>query len=260
MIRSYTLAPLLAITCSAPPEPTPAAPARPQPAPHAAPAYAVEHAREAQEHEISHEFAAASDDHRNRGHHRHHRFERADEWVGMFDSPDRDAWQKPDAVLAALALRPDAQVADIGAGTGYFATRLARAAPQGLVYAVDLESDMVTYLGQRAAREHLSNLRPVLAQADDPQIPTAVDLVLLVDTYHHVPGRVAYFRKVASALRPGGRVVIIDFLRDAPMGPPVEHRIPPEQVAAELAQAGLRPLPLALTLPNQYALAFTRAE
>lgn len=202
--------------------------------------------------------------HGHHGHHQagdghfHHRFQDAAAWARTFDDPARDAWQRPEQVIAALALRPDAQIADIGAGTGYFATRLARAAPQGLVYAVDLESDMVTYLRQRAEREHLSNLRPLLAQADDPQIPTAVDLVLLVDTYHHVPGRVAYFRKVASALRPGGRVVIIDFLRDAPMGPPVEHRVPAEQVAAELAQAGLRPLPLALTLPHQYALAFTR--
>jgi len=262
VIRSYTLAPLLAITCSAPPEPTPAAPARPQPAPHAPPAHADEHALEAQEHEISHEFAAASDDHRNRGHHRHHRFERADEWVGMFDSSDRDAWQRPDAVLAALALRPDAQVADVGAGTGYFAVRLARAAPQGRVYAVDIEPDMVRYLGERAAREGLTNLTPVQGEAADPRVPADVDVAVVVDTYHHIVDPTRFFGKLRDRLRPGGTLAIVDFKKDAPddaPGPPAAMRIADDIVVAHLKKLGLTHVRTDRdALPYQYIVLMTR--
>src|SRR5512143_3695049 len=92
-----------------------------------------------------------------------HRFEHADEWAKQFDDPSRDAWQQPDRVIAALALTPAMTVADVGAGTGYFSVRLARAVPQGEVLATDIEPDMVRYLGERATREHLPNIKAVLA-------------------------------------------------------------------------------------------------
>jgi ubiquinone/menaquinone biosynthesis C-methylase UbiE len=96
-----------------------------------------------------------------------HRFEHADAWAKQFDDPSRDAWQQPDKVITALALTPSMTVADVGAGTGYFTVRLARAVPQGEVIATDIEPDMVRYLGERAEREHLPNIRALLAGADD---------------------------------------------------------------------------------------------
>jgi cyclopropane fatty-acyl-phospholipid synthase-like methyltransferase len=188
-----------------------------------------------------------------------HSFDNADEWAQHFENPARDAWQKPDEVLAALALAPDAKVADVGSGTGYFAVRLARVVPQGHVYGVDIEPDMARYLGERARREGLSNLTPVLAAPDDARLPEQVDLVLVVDTYHHIGEREAYFRRLLGSLRPRGRVAIIDYRKGQPKGPPEQHRLAPDQVRRELESAGYRFVEEHGFLPNQYFLVFSRA-
>src|SRR5262249_35820424 len=106
-----------------------------------------------------------------------HSFGDAEKWAKEFDNPPRDAWQKPDEVLDALHLQRTDKVADIGAGTGYFSVRIAKRVPDGKVFSVDIEPDMVRYLGERAHREHLSGLVPVLAAAG-PNLPEPVDLVL----------------------------------------------------------------------------------
>jgi cyclopropane fatty-acyl-phospholipid synthase-like methyltransferase len=190
--------------------------------------------------------------------HFHHRFDDAERWAKVFDDPARDDWQKPAEVIAALALAPDARVADIGAGTGYFAMRLARQVPQGKVYAVDVEPDMVRHLDDRARTEALDNVVAILAADDDARLPEAVDLVLVVDTYHHIADRKAYFRRLAPSLRDGGRLAIIDFTPEAPMGPPVEHRISADQVITELGAAGYRLVARHDFLPNQYFLELAR--
>ena len=118
-----------------------------------------------------------------------HGFSGAEHWAKVFDDPARDAWQKPHEVIQALQLAPNAAVADIGAGTGYFAVRLAHMTPKGRVYAVDIEPDMVKYLGERAQKSGLKNLTPVLGAPDDPKLPAKVDLVLMVDVYHHIGKR-----------------------------------------------------------------------
>jgi SAM-dependent methyltransferase len=187
-----------------------------------------------------------------------HRFENAEEWAKRFEEPERDVWQKPDEVVKALALPPDAKVADIGAGTGYFAARLARAVPQGRVYGVDIEPDMARYLGERAKREGLSNLEAVLGEPGDTKLPEPVDVGLIVDTYHHIGDRVAYMRRLGERLRPGGRVVIIDFRVESPKGPPREHKLSPEQVREELESAGYRLTQTHDFLPDQYFLVFQR--
>lgn len=192
------------------------------------------------------------------GDHFHKRFEDAEQWAQVFDDPARDAWQKPEAVLDALALAPSARVADLGAGTGYFAVRLARRVPEGVVYAVDVEQDMVRYLGERAAREGLSPLKPVLASASSANLPEAVDLVLVVDTYHHIGDRAAYFSRLAQSLRPGGRLVIVDFTEQSPIGPPAQHRIGAARVAEELREAGFVQTAAHDLLPYQYFLVFER--
>lgn len=189
----------------------------------------------------------------------HRSFDGAENWAKEFDSAERDAWQKPQEVLETLNIGKSAIVADIGAGTGYFATRIARVAQQGRVYAVDVEPDMTRYLGERAKREGLSNLVPVLAQSDNPSLPQPVDLALVVDTFHHIGHRVAYFTQLKSALKDDGRLVIIDFKADLPNGPPPEHRIPPEKAAQELAEAGFTFIEQPDFLPRQYFLVFRKS-
>ena len=186
-----------------------------------------------------------------------HRFSDAEKWAHVFDDPERDAWQKPHQVIEALALKPDAVVADLGAGTGYFSVRLARMVPKGRVYAVDVEPDMVKYLGERAAREKLGNMVAVRAAPGDARLPAKADLVLLVDVYHHIGERERYFRSLAGSLKPGGRLAVIDFQLDSPEGPPRASRIAPERVKAELAQAGYALREEHGFLPHQYFRVFS---
>lgn len=187
----------------------------------------------------------------------HHRFDEPEKWAKEFDDPARDAWQKPDEVIAALDLRPEARIADLGSGTGYFAVRLARAFPQGWVYALDVEPAMIQYLEDRAAKEDLTNLLALTTPAESAALPEPVDCVLVVNTYHHLEDRVTYFTQLKGAgLLPGARLVIIDFNQSSVMGPPKEHRLSPQQVETELTQAGFRLAAHPETLANQYFLIF----
>jgi SAM-dependent methyltransferase len=190
----------------------------------------------------------------------HRRFDDAEKWAKEFDNPERDAWQKPEDVLDALRLQPTSRVADIGAGTGYFSVRIAKRVPEGKVFAADVEPDMVRYLGVRAEREHLANLTPVQARGDAANLPEPVDLILVVDTYHHIGDRSRYFAALLSSLRPEGRLVIIDFKADSPNGPPARHRIPPERVTQELAAAGYALTGKLEFLPRQYGLIFKKRD
>lgn len=185
-----------------------------------------------------------------------HRFSNAEKWAKIFDDPARDAWQQPHEVIEALKLKPDAVIADIGAGTGYFAARFANMTPQGHVYGVDTEPDMVKYLAERAKREGLKNITAVQAKPGDPRLPVRADLIILVDVYHHVDQRERYFRQLQDSLKPGGRLVIIDFTMDSPVGPPKSARIAPQQVKAEIARAGYTLAEEHGFLPNQYFLIF----
>ncbi len=175
------------------------------------------------------------------GHAFHHRFEDAAAWAKVFDSPERDAWQQPDRVLEVLALSPGMVVADVGAGTGYFTMRIARAVgPSGKVLALDVEPDMVRYLGDRAKKESLPNVDARLVEGADPKLaPASVDRVLVVDTWHHIGERPAYARALSAALKPGGKVFIVDFKMSSPHGPPKAARIEPAQAMRELGEGGL---------------------
>jgi predicted methyltransferase len=186
-----------------------------------------------------------------------HDFADAKHWSKVFDDPKRDEWQKPHEVIQALALPADAIVADVGAGTGYFAVRLAHMVPKGRVYAVDTEPNMVKYLSARARDSGVKNLTGVVGTPDDPRIPERADLVLLVDVYHHVEKRERYFANVAKTLKPGGRVAIVDFRMDSPHGPPRAARVEPQQVKAEMKAAGYELAREHTFLPYQYFLVFS---
>jgi FkbM family methyltransferase len=189
-----------------------------------------------------------------------HSFSGAEGWARVFDDPARDGWQKPQQVIEALQLAPDAAVADIGAGTGYFTVRLAQALPKGRVYAVDLEPDMVTHIEQRAKQMKLANVTAVRGAADDARLPVKVDRVLIVNTYHHIGSREAYFRRLAGSLKADGEVAIVDYTRESPIGPPVAARLPAGAVKAEMQQAGYVLAAEHAFLPHQYFLVFRRSK
>ena len=189
-------------------------------------------------------------------HTHHHSFGDAEKWSKIFDDPERDAWQKPHEVIQALALKPDAIVADIGAGTGYFTMRLAHMTPKGRVYGMDTEPAMVKHLANRAKQAGLANVTAALAKPGDPSLPEKADLILFVDVYHHVEDRERYFRRLQEALRPGGRLAVLDFRLDSPVGPPKKARIAPERVKEEMKRAGYALMQEHGFLPNQYFLIF----
>lgn len=197
--------------------------------------------------------------------HKHHahkhmdkRFTDPEQLAKSFDNPERDAWQMPARVIADLGIRPGQKVADIGAGTGYFSVRLARSEAKPKVFAVDIEQTMVDYLEKRAAENSVPNLVPVLGLTSKAQLPEAVDVALVVNTYHHIEDRLSYFKDLRGSLRPGGRLAIVDWSKGAPMGPPDEYRFTPKEIQDELIAAGYRFVALHDYLPNQNFLIFER--
>ncbi len=197
---------------------------------------------------------------KKKGHHTykhhtvHHRFNDAEKWAKIFDDPKRDAFQKPEHVLAAMQLTPDMKVAEVGSGTGYYVVRLAVALPRGKVYGVDIEPDMAAYLKKRAEKAGLGNVVPVLGAPDDAKIPEKVDRILVADTTHHIQGREAYFKKLRSSLKPEGRLIIVEFKKgDIPVGPPEAMRICAMKLDKELAAVGYTRVSLDHdTLPYHY--------
>jgi len=188
-----------------------------------------------------------------------HPFDDAKYWSSIFDDPARDVWQKPADVVAALGLRSGMVVADLGAGTGYFSRYLSAAVGErGTVFAVETEPNLVAHLRARAEREHTANVTPVLASFDDTRLPAAsVDVVLIVDTYHHLDARLGYLTRLRRALKPHGRIAIVDWqATPLPVGPPMEHKLAREQVIAEMQAAGYRLVAAPPILPYQYVLVF----
>ena len=155
------------------------------------------------------------------------------------NDPSRDAWQKPQGVVEKLSIAPGSRVADLGAGGGYFTWHLAKAVgSRGTVYAVDIEEKSINLIFTEMVARRTPNVRPVRAEPQDPRLPEPVDLVFSCDTYHLMNDRVAYFRSLASALRPGGRVAILDFHPRRFVPNVFGHRVRKEQVRREMEDAG----------------------
>lgn len=184
--------------------------------------------------------------------HQHHPPRSAEEYAHVLDDSRRDAWQKPHEVVQALAIQPGEVIADIGAGTGYFARRFAHHAAK--VYAVDIEPKLLV----KAAAGAPAGLATILASPDDPKLPEAsVDTIFFCNVLHHINQRPAYYRKLIRALKPGGRLVIIDFhKRKLPVGPPESMKLSDTEVVAEVEAAGLRKAKSHEFLPHQYFLEF----
>lgn len=192
----------------------------------------------------------------NPHHHHHgtagHSFKDAEAWSREFDDPARDAWQRPDDVVAAMVIGPGMTVADVGAGTGYFEGRLSSAVgPSGKVFGLDVEPDMVAFMQRRFA--DTPNVEARACPFDTTGLDAAsVDRVLVVDTWHHIEGREAYARHLASVLRPGGSVTIVDFTLASSKGPPPEARVTEEIVMRELSAGGLSAHVVEESLPDQF--------
>lgn len=184
--------------------------------------------------------------------HQHHPPRSAAEYAHVLNDPGRDEWQKPHAVIEALAVKPDEAIADIGAGTGYFALRFARHA--GKVYAVDIDEKLLAMTKEGAP----ANLVTVLAAPDDPRLPEkSVDTIFFCDVLHHIGNRAAYLPKLLRALKVGGRVVDIDFYKKPlPVGPPPEMKLSEDEVVAEFKAAGFRLAKKLDLLSYQYFLIF----
>jgi arsenite methyltransferase len=157
-----------------------------------------------------------------------------------YEGVSRDEWQQPQKVVAALKIQPGSSIADLGSGGGYFTFRLADAVgPAGKVYAVDVDPDMVGLIAKTAKEKSADNVEPLLAKPNDSLLPkSAIDLIFTSNTYHHIDNRVIYFGTLRQALRPGGRVAIIDFDRRAWIEGLLRHYTPSEFIKREMEQAG----------------------
>ena len=178
--------------------------------------------------------------------------------LGELEGPDRETWQKPDAIMDALGIYDGSSVADLGAGGGWFTVRLARrVGPTGRVYAQDIQKPMIESMERRFRREGLRNVITVLGTAEDPKIPTMVDAVLIVGVYGEVVKPVEFLRNVRNTLRPTGRIGVVDFRKDGlGPGPPMDERVDEAVVIKDAEQAGLRRINRPTPLPFQYLLIF----
>jgi ubiquinone/menaquinone biosynthesis C-methylase UbiE len=182
--------------------------------------------------------------------------------LGLLEGPDRAAWQKPDQIMDALAIADGSAVADIGAGAGWFTIHLARrVGPNGIVYAQDVQRQMLEAIRRRVAREGLQNVETRLGADSAPNLPSgALDAVLVVDTYPEVENRVTLLRNLAASLKPGGRIGIVNYKpgRGGPGPAPEEGvRVDSASVERDAQAAGLRVV-LRQILPYQYLLVLGR--
>jgi SAM-dependent methyltransferase len=150
----------------------------------------------------------------------------AEDWIARLERPERVAGLKIPEVIARLGLKGGDLVADIGAGPGVFSWPLARAVAPGTLYAVEVDKPFIDHLQDRARTQQLTNVKPVLGKYEDPLLPEKVDLAFFHDVLHHVDKRADYLKKVASYLKPSGRIAVIEL--DATR-PDSSHRDEPDQ-------------------------------
>jgi cyclopropane fatty-acyl-phospholipid synthase-like methyltransferase len=180
-------------------------------------------------------------------------------YIASLEEPGRAEWQKPDEVIAAMKLAAGQTLCDVGSGPGYFALRAARRLETtGWVYAEDVEASMIDALRDRVSQARLSNVTPILGLPDDPLLPRAsCDVILVVNTYHLFPNGPAFLRRLAKSLKPGGRLVNIDFhKRETPQGPVVARRVAREAFIADAQRASYMLVGEEKFLPYQYFLVF----
>jgi SAM-dependent methyltransferase len=177
------------------------------------------------------------------------------------ERPEREMEEEPDKALDVLQLTRGSSVADVGAGSGYFTVRMAeRVGPDGRVYAVDIQPEMLRLLGERLKRGRITNVTPVLGAIDDPKLPEAtLDLILMVDVYHEFSEPQKMLRRMRAALKPGGRLVLLEYRKEDPTVPiRFEHKMSVAEAKMEVEAEGFTLAKVDEALPRQHILIFTR--
>lgn len=177
------------------------------------------------------------------------------------DREERDIEEAPNTAIAALDLKPGMTVADIGAGSGYMSVRMAKlVGAAGKVYAEDIQPQMIDLLKQRLEREKVANVVPVLGAIDDPKLPAeTIDLMLLVDVYHEFSEPVKMLAGMRAALKPGGRLVLLEYRKEDPTVPiRLEHKMTVAEAKLEVEASGFTLTKVDGRLPRQHILIFTK--
>lgn len=186
---------------------------------------------------------------------------RGADWL---ERDDRYLLEQPDRVIATMKLAPGDVVADIGSGSGYFTRRLAKAVlPAGKVYGVDIQPEMNAILAENCKKEGIENVEIILSEEADPKLPAeSVDWILLVDVYHEFQQPIPMLAKMREALKPGGRVALLEYRLHGDTGTHIQkdHRMSVEQVLAEWEPAGFRLVTRHEFLPTQHLFIFEKTD
>jgi len=182
--------------------------------------------------------------------------------AAWLERPSRMQSEKPHLLIANLDIKARDVIADIGAGTGYLSVRLAAQVPDGQVLAVDVQPEMIALLRQRIEAQQLDNIEPILALDGDPQLPEgSIDMAIMVDVYHELAYPYEVMRKVVRALRPGGKVVLVEYRGENPLIPIKRlHKMTERQVRREMAAVGLTWVTTNEDLPKQHIIVFTKKD
>lgn len=183
--------------------------------------------------------------------------------AAWLDRPERELEEEPDRALDAIGLEAGAVVADVGAGSGYFTIRMSRrVGPRGIVYAVDIQPGMLELLRRRMDAEGMTNVVPILGALDDPRLPVAaLDLILMVDVYHEFSEPQRMLRRMRDALKPGGRLVLLEYRKEDPLVPiRFEHKMSVAEARMEVESEGFDLTRVESALPRQHILVFIKAK
>ncbi|HKQ13378.1 MAG TPA: class I SAM-dependent methyltransferase [Steroidobacteraceae bacterium] len=181
--------------------------------------------------------------------------------IVWLERPERETEEQPQLVIDALEIKPGQTIADLGAGSGYFSFRIAPlVGPTGKVLAIDIEPTMLDTIAQRASREHVTNITTVRSSARDPNLaPHSVDLLFMVDVYHELEYPYEVMTKVRAALKPGGRVALVEYRAEDPeVRIKAVHKMSERQVRREMQAAGFKHVKTVRTLPLQHLIVFER--
>ncbi len=166
-------------------------------------------------------------------------FEEVEEYVKFLERADRAEWQRPDAVVKALGLNGTETLVDLGSGSGYFTFRFSEALPRGKVIAIDTQPEMVRHVHRKVLTGQWPNVRAQVGKPDDPGLPADADCVFVCDVLLHVRQKLAWLKTVHAEMRPGAKLVLIDFQEgDLPEGPPEERKVPKKDVLRLCREAG----------------------
>ena len=181
--------------------------------------------------------------------------------ASWLDRSERDLEEAPDDALDLVGVKKGTTVADIGAGSGYMTVKLSkRVGANGVVYATDIQPAMIDLLARRITKAKLVNVKTILGAVDDPRLPPAsIDMALMVDVYHELSQPQVMLRKILEALKPGGRLVLLEYRKEDPSIPiRPEHKMSVSEAKMELEAKGFKLMRVDDGLPRQHVLIFTK--